>query len=209
MVLYEIQKIRKIFVTPLYIVTVIIIIGLHLLYPVITLGDTEDTLSRNSPKGEFHEIFHEVSDLFELKISIIPNPPVTGTLKLAFIILNSKTGKPVTDAVVRVFANPEETGHRQYSPGLNAAHDKKTYYSQLELHSSGLWRLEVEISSSLGQTVFTDDLEISTRSRNSNGPAGTALFILTISAFLSGGIWIWWSARKTQKRRALRRNTNS
>ena len=186
---------------PLYIVTVITIIGLTLSHPAITSAETEDTLSPSSSRGEFEEIFHEYSDPFELRISIIPNPPVTGTLKLAFLILDSKTGKPVTDAVVRVFANPQQTGHRQYSPGLNAVHDEKTYYSQLELHSPGLWKIEVQISSSLGQSVFTDDLTIASRSRNSNGPAGTALFILTILAFLSGSVWLWWSARKNKKRK--------
>ena len=157
----------------------------------------------------FVEVFAGQSGPYHVRLFMEQENPVVGTVRVAVNVTDAESGRPVTDALVRTFANPSEAGERQYSPALNSPLDRRTYFALLEIEQPGLWTLDVEISNDLGQTLIVINMNVRSRARTSNAALGTALFALVLVAFAAGGAWIWWSSRKATARRQMIRESGA
>ena len=152
--------------------------------------------------GPYALIFDGQSGPYNVEIYQSPEDPIVGSLRVVVEPADAETGQPVTDAVVRVFANPREEGERQYSPGLNSPATPNDYMAQLEIEHQGVWDLEFEITGDLGTTTTFVQTFVRARARSgSNTTVGTVLFVLLSAAFAGGGGWLWYSSKKARARK--------
>jgi hypothetical protein len=127
---------------------------------------------------------------------------VVGIVRVVVEPTDAATGEIVENALVRVFATPNEEGERQYSPALNSPTDRSLYFAQFELDRAGVWAIDVEVDSDLGREVAITQTEVRSRSRSgSNTVIGTAIFGLVSLGFIGGSLWLWHSSKKARARR--------
>ena len=76
------------------------------------------------------------------------------------------------------------------------------YLAQLEIEHSGVWAIDVEVESELGNGATVMSILVADRNRSAeSGAAGQALFALVTLSFIVGVSWVWYSSKKALKRR--------
>ena len=148
-------------------------------------------------------LFEGPSGPYTVKVTQSPPDAIVGSVRIIVEPVETATGEPVTDAIVRVFGNPSEEGERQYSPALNNPRDPSFYIAQLELEDAGEWIIEVEVDAEPGRTVVFGPTTIRERARSGSSTlVGTILFILISVGFVGSGLWLWFSSKKARARKA-------
>ena len=143
---------------------------------------------------------------YTIQVQVSPVTPFPGISRFAVRVRDAETGEDISDAIVRIFATPSEKGEKQYSPALNSPFDKVFYLAQLDVEQPGLWAIDVEVESDLGNGATVMSILVSDRSRSAeSGAAGQALFAMVTLSFVIGVSWIWYSSKKALKRRDQQR----
>jgi hypothetical protein len=161
-------------------------------------SDTEDP----TPIVGYRIIGEDVVGPYTIQVQVSPVTPRPGISRFAVRVRDIESGEDVTDAIVRIFATPSEKGEKQYSPALNSPFDKVFYLAQLEIEHSGVWAIDVEVESELGNGATVMSILVADRNRSAeSGAAGQALFALVTLSFIVGVSWVWYSSKKALKRR--------
>ena len=73
------------------------------------------------------------------------------------------------------------------------------YDAQMNLEAPGVWRVNVEVSSSLGQ-VSVEIPPVTVPAER--GPSqGSIVFLVVFWVLVLGALYVWWSARREQRKR--------
>ena len=151
-------------------------------------------------------IGEDVVGPYTIQVQVSPVTPFPGISRFAVRVRDNVTGEDISDAIVRIFVTPSEKGEKQYSPALNSPFDKVFYLAQLDVEQPGLWAIDVEVESDLGNGATVMSILVSDRSRSAeSGAAGQALFAMVTLSFVIGVSWIWYSSKKALKRRDQQR----
>ena len=151
-------------------------------------------------------IGEDVVGPYTIQAQVSPVTPRPGISRFAVRVRDTETGEDIPDAIVRIFATPSEKGEKQYSPALNSPFDPVYYLAQLEVEHPGLWAIDIEVESDLGNGATVMSIMVADRSRSAeSGAAGQALFALVTLSFIVGVSWVWYSSRKALKRRDQQR----
>jgi hypothetical protein len=147
-------------------------------------------------------IGEEISGPHLIQVQVSPKAPITGITRFAVRVRNAETGEDIDDAIVRVFTTPSEKGEKQYSPGLNSPVDPTYYLTQLDVEHPGLWAVDVEVESELGNSLTVLSIQVQGRGRNDVSGIWTEVLFGVIALSFAGGIsWIVYSSKKALKRR--------
>ena len=151
-------------------------------------------------------IGEDVVGEYTIQVQVSPIVPIPGISRFAVRVRETASGEDIPDAIVRIFATPSEKGEKQYSPALNSPFDKVFYLAQLDVEHPGLWAIDVEVESELGNGATVMSILVADRSRSAeSGAAGQALFALVSLSFIVGISWVWYSSKKALKRRDQQR----
>jgi hypothetical protein len=174
---------------------------------VLTIGFSSISLvqaqdQENEPIVGYRIIGEETAGPYTVEVQVSPPAPYAGIVRFAVRVRDTETGEDVEDAIVRVFVTPSEKGEKQYSPGLNSPVDPVYYLSQLDADYPGLWAVDVEVESELGEGSTVMSIQVGDRGRGGDGNAGgQALFALVTLSFVIGIGWVWYQSKKALKRR--------
>jgi hypothetical protein len=184
----------------------LIAIAAALFIVLLAPGSLSGTASAQSepPVGAELVIFEGTAGPYTVQIAQSPQRPTVGSVRFVVVPVDTATGQPVENALVRIFGTPPGEGERQYSPGLNSPTSRSLYFGQLELDSAGAWTIDVEIDAPQGRSLAVAQTTVNERARSSRDSqiVGTAVFVLVSLAFAGGGAWLWWSSKKARSRRA-------
>lgn len=171
---------------------------------VLVTGTNTAVAQEEPPVGAELVIFEGQAGPYTVQIAQSPARPTVGTVRFVVVPVDTATGLPVENALVRIFGTPPVDAERQYTPGLNSPTNRTLYFGQLALDHPGDWTIDVEIDAPQGRALAVTQMTVNERVRSSRDSqiVGTAVFVLVSLGFAGGGTWLWWSSRKAQSRRA-------
>jgi hypothetical protein len=150
----------------------------------------------------FRIVGEAVAGPHTIELQVSPEEPIAAIVRFAVRVRDAATGEDIDDALVRVFATPSEKGERQFSPALNSPADPVYYLAQLDVDFEGIWAIDVEVESALGNGSTVMSIEVESRGRSATGNGwGQALFALVSLSFAVGIGWLVYSSKKALKRR--------
>lgn len=161
----------------------------------------QDTETEEAIVG-YRIIGQDVVGAYTIQVQVSPVAPIPGISRFAVRVRDNASGEDIPNAIVRIFATPSEKGEKQYSPALNSPFDTVFYLAQLDVEHPGVWAIDVEVESELGDGATVMSILVADRSRSAeSGAAGQILFVLVTLSFVVGVSWIWYSSKKALKRR--------
>ena len=144
------------------------------------------------------EALRTVEGPYEIFVGAIPSPPVEGAVHLTVALTDAATAMPVTDATVEVFAQREGSEGGKRAQLFNSPASPEYYDRNVEVPQAGRWLFTLEVSSQLGDAVVEFSLEVQERRHSL---AGRLTWIGTTSVVILGALYVWWTIRRTSRRR--------
>ena len=114
-------------------------------------------------------------------------------------VLNATTGEPVPHAGVVIRFTHSVIVRYGRATALNTPDSPEYYEALVNMDAPGVWRIRVEVSSSLGRVLV--DLPSVEVPRLRSYMSGSFVFIALVSVAVLAGGYLWWSARRAQRRR--------
>lgn len=122
-----------------------------------------------------------------------------GKAKFFVTVLDAATGMAVTDAIVVLRPKHTVDGTRGWANALFVPSPPEHYEAQVTLDKPGTWRVAVGVTSSLGsEEIVAPTLEVPDTRRYTSG---SIVFAGVFGMLLLGAGYVWWSARRIQRRR--------
>jgi hypothetical protein len=151
---------------------------------------------------ESFEIYRGQSDPFELAVAVSPRTPVVGAIHFSVELLDAASQKSVTDARVLIVAHDEDDVPVIQTLAVNTPLAPDSYEGNLTFELPARWSLRIEVDSpSLGSATFRAPLVLRSGTPIEN-PMGSWIFLLVVAAIVGGTVYVGFSAKKAQRRRA-------
>ena len=142
--------------------------------------------------------FRELAGPYEIKVAIVQSSLSLGTTLLAIYVVEEATGQPIPDARVLLRTKHEGKETEGRASAHNTPQEPERYDAQFTLESPGIWRVTIEVDSTLGRVaVELPPLTVDEARRIS---AGTFVFIAIFLVLIMGAVYLWWSTRRRQRR---------
>lgn len=123
-----------------------------------------------------------------------PDPPRTGQLHVSVVVMRPGTEDAVLDARVELRARPPGDGPAPAVSLARGAHDNPLLHEgDVELHSTGLWRVTLAVSGPAGAGEAAFDLDVR--------PPRSVLWSLAPAGAAVVAILGWFLARTRRRRR--------
>ena len=147
-------------------------------------------------QGSEVQRFEQVAGPYKISAAVIQSGLSLGMTLFAITVVDEATGLPIPDVRVLLFTKHDESGREGIGTAVNTLDNPDRYDAKLELDSSGLWRVTINVESSKGK-VAVEMMQLTVPStRRITG--GTYVFIGVFAVIISGAAYLWWS---TQRRR--------
>ena len=151
-------------------------------------------------QGHNREPFRETAGPYEISVVAIPSNLSLGRVSFAVTVLDAATGQPVTDASVVLQVKHVSDATEGWGLAVRTTDIPGRYDAQMNMDTPGVWRVNVEVSSSLGKvSVETPPVTAPTGSYFS---AGTFIFYGVSLILVLGVGYLWWSIRRQQRKRS-------
>ena len=152
--------------------------------------------------GDSFEIFRGQSDAFEVTIDVSPRTPVVGPVHFTVKVSDSATANIVTDARILIVVFDEEDAPTIQTLVLNTPLTPDFYEGNLTFELPARYTLRVDLDSpTFGSTSFRAPFTVRSGTPIEN-PLGTWIFLLVTVAIIGGTVYVGFSAKKAQRRRA-------
>ena len=152
--------------------------------------------------GDSFEIFRGQSDAFEVTIDVSPRTPVVGPIHFTEKVSDAATAKIVTDARILIVVFDEEDAPTIQTLVLNTPLTPDFYEGNLTFELPARYTLRADLDSpTLGSTNFRAPFTVTSGTPIEN-PLGTWIFLLVTVAIIGGTVYVGFSAKKAQRRRA-------
>ena len=122
-----------------------------------------------------------------------------GSAQFSVFVTHPETGEPVPDARVVLVTSNAEQSDPGWAIATNSPAIPEQYNVHMKLDSTGEWTISADISSSLGAD-FVDVMTLEVPSVN-RLTQGTWVFVGVFAAILGGIAYVWWSARRDNRRK--------
>ena len=122
-----------------------------------------------------------------------------GSAQFSVLVTHPETGEPVPDARVVLVTSNAEQSDPGWAIATNSPAIPEQYNVHMKLDSTGEWTISADISSSLGAD-FVDVMTLEVPSVN-RLTQGTWVFVGVFAAILGGIAYVWWSARRDNRRK--------
>ena len=145
------------------------------------------------------EQVRETAGPYEIGVTIDPSTPSVGAVHIIITVLNATTRQPVPDARVRIRTRNEGDDTGGWALALNYPRVPERYEANVNLETGGTWDVSVEVSSAMGEVLLEiPPLEVRKRAQSS---AAGFVFVGVSLVILLGGVYVWWSIRRVQRKR--------
>ena len=122
-----------------------------------------------------------------------------GFIQMALFITVADTGAIVPDARVIIMADNERQDYEGWATALNSPADLERYDVRMNLGSTGEWKINVDVSSSLGQGgAEALTLEVPALNRYTSG---SLVFFGIFAAMMFGVAYLFWSVKRNNRRK--------
>jgi len=136
---------------------------------------------------------------YDVEVAVAQSSLSLGAAVLFVTVTDAATGGPVPDARVVLRILHEDSDQEGWATAHNTTQFPERYDAQLNLDDSGIWRVTVEISSSLGNVgVEIAPLVVPAMQQFS---AGTIVFAGVFAVIFAGVGYLWWSAKRQRRMR--------
>jgi len=137
---------------------------------------------------------------YEINVVETPSNLSLSQVQVGVTVLNAATGQPVPDARVVLRTKHEVEGTEGWALALNTPDAQERYQALMNLEPPGIWRVSVEISSSLGKvSVEAPPVAVSS---GRNFSAGSFVFLGVSLVLVLGVLYLWWTIRREQQKHA-------
>ncbi len=136
----------------------------------------------------------------EVRVIPVSTNVAAGFVQFSVLVFDSNTGQPVPDARVVLLATNEEEEYEGWATALNTPSLPEQYDVRVNLESTGDWLISVDVDSPLGRggaEIMT--LHVPALQRYTSG---SLVFFGVFALLLGGVVYLWWSVRRNQRRRA-------
>lgn len=139
---------------------------------------------------------------YEIGVTANPSTPAVGAVHIIITVLNATTRQPVADARVRIRTWNEGDGTGGWALALNNPRVPERYEANVNLQTGGTWEVSVEVSSAMGEVLLEiPPLEVRKRAQSS---AAGFVFVGVSLVIVLGGVYVWWSIRRVQRKRTAK-----
>ena len=177
--------------------------GASFLYiiPVVALCLTTSSPSLALGQQQGVQEVRQVVGPHDIRAQTITSTLSTGKVRLIITVLEANSGRPVGNAMVRIWTTRQSTGARGWALALNGPAVPERYEATVRLDSPGVWLLEVEINDSLGDSLLKLlSVEVPALKRYT---AGSLVFVAITLVVVLGGGYVWWRIRQEQQKRGV------
>jgi hypothetical protein len=148
-------------------------------------GDTV----RLEAHGNMKDIHYGTTGEYDLKISIIPHEPVSGSVHFHIEPTLSSTTEPIEKAIITVIIRQGEDAFQ--SRAVNSPSSPAIYDANLTFETSGEWEVEIKISTKLNiEDKINFKLSILDSGSATSNAAGI-FFLFVFSVLITGSIFLY------------------
>lgn len=141
------------------------------------------------------------------KLGVTDNTSSISVGRVAYTVTvrEADSGRPVADARVVIRTKREADDREGWATALNSPIAPERYDTELRLDSPGVWKIIIEVDSSLGKVeAEIPSLEVPRARRNT---AGGIVFVAVFLILALGVGYVWWSTNRTRRRLAEARSS--
>ena len=136
---------------------------------------------------------------YEILIAENPSKLAIGVVIVTVAVRDASTGEDVPGALVTIRTRHARTGEEGYALAVNYV-SLTSYEAQVKLLTPGTWEITVDVDSHLGK-VSVEGLPV-TIGTVRRITSGSFVFVGVFAVLILGVGYVWWSARREQRRRA-------
>ncbi|PKB73066.1 MAG: hypothetical protein BZY75_03760 [SAR202 cluster bacterium Io17-Chloro-G7] len=145
-------------------------------------------------QGSEVQRFQQVAGPYEISAAVVQSHLSLGVTLFAITVVDTANGLPIPDARVLLSTVHQKSGDVGIGTAHNTPDNPDRYDAQMDLDSSGLWRITVEVDSSQGKVaVEMMQLEVPSTRRITGG---TFVFIGAFLVIIAGAAYVWWSTQR-------------
>ena len=162
------------------------------------------TLVAAQDQGNNIQRYEQVAGPYAINAAVIQSGLSLGVTLFAITVVDEATGLAIPDVKVFLSVKHEESEEEGKGAALNTPNHPERYDAKMDLTSSGLWRVTIDVESSKGRVAvqMIDLLVPSTRRIT----GGTYVFIGVFAVIIFGAAYVWWS---TQRQRSKNQGTGT
>jgi len=149
---------------------------------------------------ESGEPFKKTVGPYEIEIAASASTLSLGKAIFAITVLDAADGQPVPDARVVLRTKHVLDGAEGWGLAVQTTNTPGRFDAQMNLDTPGVWNVNVEVSSSLGEVSVEGPPVTIPKARGLS--QGSFVFLGVFLILASGVLWVWWSARRQLRRRA-------
>jgi len=139
----------------------------------------------------------QVSGPYDVRAAVVQSGLSLGVTLFAITVVDAATGQPIPDARVMLSTLHEDGNSGGKATAHNTPQSPDRYDAQMDLDRSGIWRISVELESSLGHVaVELLQLEVAETRRITGG---TFVFIGVFAVLIAGVVYLWWSVQRRRR----------
>ena len=139
--------------------------------------------------GNMKDIHYGTTGEYDLKISIIPHEPVSGSVHFHIEPTLSSTTEPIEKAIITVIIRQGEDAFQ--SRAVNSPSSPTIYDANLTFETPGEWEVEIKISTKLNiEDKINFKLSILDSGSATSNAAGI-FFLFVFSVLITGSIFLY------------------
>lgn len=154
--------------------------------------------SVNAQEDDSERVWKTVGP-YEIGITSIQSMYAFGDVHFTVTVLDAATKQPVSGARVLIRTSNDSGSPDGWAHALNTPQAPELYKVTLQLEDLGIWDVNVEVSSDLG-IVVVDLPSVEVLEQRGSG-AGELVFWGVLVVLALGGLRVWWSIRREQRKR--------
>lgn len=145
-------------------------------------------------QGDNIQRYEQVAGPYAINAAVIQSGLSLGVTLFAITVVDEATGLAIPDVKVFLSVKHEESEEEGKGAALNTPNHPERYDAKMDLTSSGLWRVTIDVESSKGRVaVQMIDLIVPSTRRITGG---TYVFIGVFAVIIFGAAYVWWSAQR-------------
>ena len=147
------------------------------------------------------EPYRETAGPYEISVLAAPSTLSIGEVTFVVTVVEAETREPVPDANVVVQVEHDLVCQEGcWGLAVHTTDVDEEFQAVMNLDHAGQWDISVEVESSLGQvTIQAPPVEIARPLRSTSG---SLVFVGMTVVIVLGALYVTWTIRKAQRRRA-------
>ena len=156
------------------------------------------TLVAAQDQGDNIQRYEQVAGPYAINAAVIQSGLSLGVTLFAITVVDEATGLAIPDVKVFLFVKHEDSEEEGKGAALNTPNHPERYDAKMDLTSSGLWRVTIDVESSEGRVaVQMIDLIVPSTRRITGG---TYVFIGVFAIIIFGAAYVWWSTQRQRSK---------